>query len=171
MYKKGLRNLEEPYRTIIDRLLHELLGMFNGKLRSLVIYGSVARGDYRKDSDIDILLIIDELPKSRLERTRLFIKVEEKMDRILDELLDKGYKISFSPIIKTPEEAQRLSPLYLDMVEDAIIVYDRNCFFEKILEKLKKKLKELGAERIWIGKKWYWRLKKNYEFGEAIIIE
>ena len=57
------------------------------------------------------------------------------------------------------------------MVEDAVIVYDRNGFFEKILLRLKRKLEELGAERVWIGKKWYWRLKRNYRFGEEIVIE
>ncbi len=93
MYRKGLENLHGPYRTLIDRLLKELLKEFNGRLRSLVVYGSVARGDYRKDSDIDLLLIIDDLPKNRFERTRLFIGIEERLDEIFDELLDKGYAV------------------------------------------------------------------------------
>ncbi len=84
--------------------------------------------------------------------------------------LIKVMQYNFSPIIKTSEEAIRLSPLYLDMVEDAIIVYDRDGFFEQILENLREKLKKLGAERVWIGRKWYWRLKKKYEFGEVISI-
>ncbi len=65
--------------------------------------------------------------------------------------LIKVMQYNFSPIIKTSEEAIRLSPLYLDMVEDAIIVYDRDGFFEQILENLREKLKKLGAERVWIG--------------------
>ncbi|ADI31242.1 nucleotidyltransferase domain-containing protein [Staphylothermus hellenicus] len=171
MFRKGLNNIPEPFRTLVSRLLAELLRLFNGRLKSLVVYGSVARGDYRKDSDIDLLIIIEGLPRSRLERIRLFTKAESKLDELLDKLLDKGYAVSFSPIIKTPEEAVRISPIYLDMVEDAIIVYDENGFFEKILMGLKKKLEQLGAERVRLGKKWYWRLKKNYRFGEVISIE
>ena len=53
-------------------------------------------------------------------------------------------------------------------MEDTVIVYDKDEFFEKILEKLRAKLMELGAERVRVGKKWYWRLKKNYRFGEVI---
>jgi len=30
---------------------------------------------------------------------------------------------------------------------------------------------ELKAERVRIGKRWYWRLKKDYKFGEVIRIE
>jgi len=54
------------------------------------------------------------------------------------------------------------------MVQDAVIVFDRGSFMERVLSELAKKLEELGAERVWIGKKWYWRLKKDYRFGEVI---
>ena len=41
----------------------------------------------------------------------------------------------------------RLSPLYLDMVEDAIIAYDKDDFFKKILERVRKRLEELGVKK------------------------
>ncbi len=170
MYKKGPEHLPEPYRTLTLKLLRALLGVFRDKLWSLVVYGSVARGDYKRDSDIDLLLVIEDLPKSRLERVKLFLKAEEKLDEELDRLLGEGYAVTFSPVIKTPEEAEKVSPLYLDMVEDAIIVYDKKGFFERVLLKLKKRLKELNAERVKLGKKWYWRLKRDYKFGEVITL-
>jgi len=101
----------------------------------------------------------------------MFNRAEEAVEKSLEEFSKKGYFVTFSPIIKTTGEAERISPLYLDMVDEGIIVYDRNSFFEKILEKLSKKLMELGAERVWVGRKWYWRLKKDYKFGEVIVIE
>ena len=163
--------LAEPYKTIILRLLDELLKFFGDKLVSLIVYGSVARGDYRKDSDIDLLVIIDGLPKSKFKRVELFLEVEMKLDSLLNKLFNEGYAVTFSPVIKTPEEACRVSPLYLDMVEDAVIIYDKNDFFKKIIDKLRVNLKRLGAERVWIGNRWYWRLKKDYKFGEVINIE
>ena len=171
MFRKGLEHLPEPYRSLISRLLGELLRLLNGRLKSLVVYGSVARGDCRRDSDVDLLIIIDGLPRSRLERLRLFSKAEEGLEDMLLKLLREGYAVTLSPIIKTPEEALRVSPIYLDMVEDAVIVYDRDGFFENVLRRLSERLKQLGAERVRIGRKWYWRLKKDYRFGEAITIE
>ncbi len=144
--------------------------VFGDKLISVVVYGSVARGEARRDSDIDLLIVIEELPKSRFERLSIYMKAEEKLNQLLDKLLDEGYAITISPILKSRKEAEIISPLYLDMVEDAVIVYDKNQFFENILKKLRRRLEELGAERVWIGKKWYWRLKKNYRFGEVIKI-
>ena len=171
MYKKGVEALAEPYRTLVWRLLEELRGVFGEKLISLVVYGSVARGEAGRESDLDLLVVVEELPRPRFARISMFEKAEERLQGFLSELLEKGYAVTFSPIIKTRLEAMRISPLYLDMVEDAVIVYDKDGFFEKILLKLRKRLEELGAERVRLGKKWYWRLKKDYKFGEAIVLE
>lgn len=171
MYRKGIEHIVEPYRSLVENLLNALFLIFKDNLVSVIIYGSVARGQMRKDSDLDLLIIVDNLPISRFERTAMFDKAEKLVEKSVDELFAKGYAIPFSPIIKTSGEAMRIVPLYLDMVEDCIIVYDKDNFFEKILEKLILRLKELGAERVWIGKKWYWRLKRDYKFGEVIVIE
>jgi len=41
---------------------------------------------------------------------------------LLEGLLREGYAITIPPIIKASAEAERVSPLYLDMVEGAVIV-------------------------------------------------
>ncbi|MEM2550445.1 MAG: nucleotidyltransferase domain-containing protein, partial [Nitrososphaerota archaeon] len=88
----------------------------------------------------------------------------------LDRLEELGYHVEFSPVIKTPEEARVFSPLYLDMVEDAVILFDRDGFFDGVLRRLRGRLQELGAERVRLGKAWYWRLKRDYSFGDVIEI-
>lgn len=160
--------IKEPYITLLNNMVKIMKEEFKDDLISVVLYGSVARGDNRNDSDVDLLIIIKNLPKdSMLKRIRLFeTKVEDKLN--LDEFWKNGYYISLSPILKTPEEAEKISPLYLDMVYDAIILYDKNQFFTKILQKLKERLKELGAERVRMGKKWYWVLKKDSKFGDTV---
>jgi predicted nucleotidyltransferase len=160
--------VQEPYKSLLEKLTKLLQEEFQDKLISVVLYGSVARGDNRKDSDIDLLLVIKDLPKTITERVILFDKVERKLDDYIMRLMDDGYYITFSPVLKTPEEAMRFSPIYMDMTEDAIILYDKNGFFRKVLEKTKKRLEELGFERVWLSKKvWYWR-KRDYKFGEII---
>lgn len=57
------------------------------------------------------------------------------------------------------------------MTEDAVIIHDKENFFERILTSLIEKMKKLGSKRIWIGKKWYWILKDDVKFGEVIEIE
>lgn len=160
--------IKEPYATLLNNMLEIMKEEFKDDLISVVVYGSVARGDNRNDSDVDLLIIMKNLPKdSMLKRIRLFeTKVEDKLN--LDEYWKMGYYISLSPVLKTPEEAEKFSPPYLDMVYDAVILYDNNYFFTRILQKLRDRLKELGAERVRMGKKWYWVLKKDSRFGETV---
>lgn len=162
--------MREPYKTLIEKLVDVLKRRYGDRFISLIVYGSVARGGERKDSDVDLLLIIDSIPGTKLERQKDFIDVEKEIQVYLDELFDKGYLIDFSPIIKTPEEAKRISPLYLDMVDDAIITYDRDDFFKNILGIVRNRLKELKSKRVSMGRKWYWVLKPDYRFGDVIQI-
>ena len=127
--------MQEPYKSLLEKLTKLLQEEFQDKLISVVLYGSVARGDNRKDSDIDLLLVIKDLPKTITERVILFDKVERKLDDYIMRLMDDGYYITLTPVLKTPEEAMRFSPIYMDMTEDAIILYDENGFFRKVLGK------------------------------------
>jgi hypothetical protein len=81
---------------------------------------------------------------------------------VLEKSLDEGYAITVSPVILTAEEAREIPPLFLDLTEDAVILYDKDNFLKVLLTKLKAKLQEIGATRIWIGSKWYWKLKHGY---------
>ena len=49
-------------------------------------------------------------------------------------------QIELSPVLKTPEEIAQGSPLLLDMVEDARILFDRDDYFKNVLENLKARL-------------------------------
>ncbi|MEM4616765.1 MAG: nucleotidyltransferase domain-containing protein [Archaeoglobaceae archaeon] len=161
--------MDEPYKSILEKLLEALKEKYNERLISVVLFGSVARGEARRDSDIDLLLVIEGLPKSRLKRQEEFLEVESNLVEMIEALED--YTIEISPIMKTPDEVAKYPPILLDMVEDAIILHDRNDFFKNLIEDLRKKLEKLGAKRVRMGKKWFWILKPDYKFGEVIKIE
>lgn len=162
--------LKEKFKKLEGRLLSEIKSFYGERLISVAIYGSAARGTQRFDSDTDILLIVKDLPKGRMKRIREFDAVEERIEPFLKSLEKDDINTYISVVIKTPEEAERGSPLFLDMVEDAKILFDRNGFFNNVLTKLKIRLKELGSMRVWKGNAWYWVLKPDYKPGDVIEI-
>jgi hypothetical protein len=73
-----------------------------------------------------------------------------------------------SPVLKTPQGALAGSPLFFDMVEDAVLVVDRDAFFAAVLDRLRARMRQLGSQRIWRGARWYWVLKPDIKPGETV---
>ncbi len=152
--------------TRFQSLLEEQLGE---NLVSLVLFGSTARGDFREDSDIDLLVVCEDLPSDRWQRWDPILAVEERFRKELSS--PDGLSLPYlSIILKDRREAAYHSPLYLDLVEDARVLLDRGGFFEGILQEIRIRLKELGAQRRFLGKGWYWDLKPDLKPGEAVEI-
>jgi hypothetical protein len=148
----------------LNRLTSLCKERYGERLISLAVFGSVGRGTPRPDSDIDLLLVIKNLPVGRIARVKEFTVIETTLGATI-----KG-RIELSPVIKTPEELASGSPLLLDMVEDARVLFDRDDFFKNSLKNLKERLQRLGARRIWQGNVWYWDLKPDYKQGEIFEI-
>jgi predicted nucleotidyltransferase len=136
-------------------------------LYSVVLYGSYARGQTEPESDVDLLIVADGIPPSSLERQMFLAKVLEELEAPLRlKLKETGWFPYVSPILKTPQEADRLSRIYFDMIDEAKILFDRGDFFKIVLQKARKKLEKLGAKKVMVGKMWYWDLKPDYRPGE-----
>ena len=110
------------------------------------------------------------LPNGRLPRVAEFQAVETAVEPRLAEACGEGLHPSLSPAIKMPAEVLAGSPLFLDMTEDARILYDRDGFLQRAFSDLKSRLERLGARRIWRGNAWYWDLKPDYRPGEVFEI-
>lgn len=150
---------------VFAALLRACEGVYGERLIAVVIFGSNGRGTARPDSDIDLLLIAEPLPNGRVRRVEEFEEVEKRFGRLLPPEL--GAAPPLSPVLKTPEEVGHGSPLFLDMTEDARILFDRGSFFARELDRLRERLAQLGARRIWLGNAWYWDLKPDYRPGEV----
>jgi len=165
--------MREEISEVVEGLLRKMVGLlrkhWGDNLVSVVLFGSVARGDFESASDIDLFIVCRSFPREYTKRTAAFVEIEcmlwEDMDAV-EERYD--FYPCFSAILKTQQEAQRFSRLYLDMQEEARILYDRDGFFSDVLAHFRRKLKELGATKKTIGRRWYWDLKPDLKPGEVI---
>ena len=135
---------------------------------SICIYGSIARGTARPESDLDILVISDSFKGSKTLRVEELCRVEERVADELKRLRRYGLytNLSFYPLRR--EEVLRFPLVMLDVVVDGVIIRD-NGFLEKAIMMLRERLTRLGAKRVMLSDgSWYWDLKPDYAFGEVV---
>ncbi len=94
---------EEKIREVVGKFAEEAKKIYGSKLQRMILYGSCARGDFEKDSDIDILVLLDVPPES--------IHVERK--RILDvaDQLDLDYDVVLAPVFQNYALYQKYIPV------------------------------------------------------------
>lgn len=162
--------LREKISELIEKLKAEVITCYGQRLVSLVIFGSAARGTMRPDSDLDILICAENLPQGRRSRLKEFQKVEQSLTEFLKELKASRIYTALAPIIKTPNEVEFGSPIFLDMIDNSKIIYDTNSFFENYLRELKQKLEKQGSKKIKFGNTWYWELTPSLKFAREATI-
>lgn len=167
-----MENIREFHLRLSGEYAAMLQKFLGGKLRAVCLFGSAARGDFKKDSDIDLLVIADELPEDVGSRHSMFnqLRMEISSSDTAKKLRNLGYSTSISEIYLTPDEAEKHPPIMLDIVEDGIIIYDVDNFLRKVLKEIKERLLTLGARRVQTSKGWYWVLKPDARLGEEIRI-
>jgi len=162
--------LKDKFESLLSRVTTAVRHHYKRRLVTLAVFGSVARGSQRSDSDVDLLLICDPLPRGRMRRIEEFGELENRLEPLLASLSKEGISTSLSVILKTPAEVLRGGPIYLDLVEDARLLYDRGGFFKGFLDQLRNRLRKLGARRVWRGNAWYWDLKPDFKPGDVFEI-
>lgn len=169
MFAKKVRQvLREKFEETIEKVVSACKAVYGPELVTVAVYGSVGRGTPNPYSDIDLLIVASELPHGRLARARQFEEVERRVQTWLERMRkDHGIHTCLSPVIKTPEEVLKGSWLFLDMIDDARILFDKNGFFADYLRRLVERLRDMGAQKIFEGQRWHWVLKPDYRPGEV----
>jgi predicted nucleotidyltransferase len=112
---------KDAFERIVAALPEACRAVYGDRLKSLALYGSVARGTMRPDSDIDVFLVVEPLPPSILDRWQEFEAVEKRLALLFDEAKRAGVHTFLSAAIKTPEELRQGSFLHLDLTDQAAV--------------------------------------------------
>ena len=101
----------------IQKFVEEVQQLLGERLKKIILYGSYARGDYNKNSDVDIMVLTD----------LSFEEIEEYRDKISDIAydieLDTG--IILSPIIKNIDKYNvriKFVPFYKNIQKEGIVL-------------------------------------------------
>lgn len=160
-------DVNHALRAAAERYTDLLRDAFGPRLVSVVLFGSVARGEARPDSDIDLLVVVEDLADGRFARLRSLEPVDRAFQPDLVRLRAAGLTPQVVPVLKSRVEAATIVPLYLDLVEDGRLLYDRDGFFRSVLDRLVASMRRLGSERRVRGSVRYWVLKPDLKPGEV----
>lgn len=109
-------NAAQPIATTIQEIVTHLVADYEPM--QIILFGSFARGEAHRDSDID-LLIVKETNESPLERRVHVRRLVFQPER----------RIPFSPLVLTPTELnQRLTmgdPFYREIMQQGKVLYAR----------------------------------------------
>lgn len=105
--------MDKGIKQLVNQIKECLVKMYGEKIKRVIIYGSYVRGEATKDSDIDVLVVIDDTLDPFEVRKNL-------SDIIFDILLEKGELIS---VIAMPETLFKnyKSPFILNVKKEGMV--------------------------------------------------
>jgi len=133
---------------IYATLLQALTISFGSRLKTIVLFGSRARGESSPESDHDIFVVLEGLPAEPMNRAR------EVRGAISDCLADLPGAINLHAKTTLEFEAD-LTPLYLDICADGICLYGED-YFEPLRQKGLTALASAGMTRRRVGGSLFW---------------
>lgn len=161
---------QKVYEPLLQATLTKLFEQYQNRLTSVLLYGSVARGEADQSADLDLLVVIRDLPTSFSERAEQMANIVRELRPLkLGLWREKGVFANLDLLPLSPSEAEVLRPLYLDFLVDAVLLYDKEDFMKRVLARLRARLEALKARRVTLPSgKWYWSLAPASPLGVAI---
>lgn len=101
--------------NILLEFARQVKTLLNGALSKVIVYGSYARGDYRDNSDVDVMILV-KLTESEIKKIAPTI-----YDMAYDIELEKGIHISV--VIKNEEQFEYwvdTLPFYRNVSEEGV---------------------------------------------------
>ena len=73
-------------QSLIDQYVEEIKRIYGSHVKQIILYGSYARGDFRPDSDVDIMILVDmsELELKAYGQQLSYMTYDFNMDHDLD---------------------------------------------------------------------------------------
>ena len=107
---EDLSCLLERYKEAVSQILGE-------RLKRIILYGSYARGDFKQDSDMDIMILADIQPE----------EISNLADRIYDITYDfeMQYGVEINPSIqcmRTYEQWKNVYPFFMNIEKEGVAV-------------------------------------------------
>lgn len=110
--------MPQTMQDLIQQYISEIKKIYGSHLQRVILYGSYARGDFRQDSDIDIMILLD------ISDLELKAYSQELSYMTYDFNLDNGLDIK--PIAKSEAHFRKWVenyPFYANIYKEGVVLY------------------------------------------------
>jgi len=143
------RKIPENVELAIKEFVEACKEKFKENLVSIVLFGSYARGNFKETSDVDLLVIVKNLPESVWERDNL-------IKEIIWTILVKR-RVRISPMLVEPEEikmhAEWPNPIFYGILLGYHTLLGSE-FFEDIIRLVKERIRVKDPLYVEGNKEW-----------------
>lgn len=113
------KKLPKNINNIINVFISKVNSMLSDRIDKIILYGSYARGDYNKDSDIDIMILTDLSDDEIAEyRTKIY-------DIAYDIEYENDFDICISPLLKNTNKFDywvEALPFYTNVKNEGVVL-------------------------------------------------
>ena len=103
--------IQKKYRGAVEEFVRRVLERYRDKIDSIILFGSVARGEAKEDSDIDVLIVVK---KEDFKLRRALIGVA------FDILSETGKDISVKVLSKNEFEERRNFSFLRNIISEGV---------------------------------------------------
>ena len=110
--------MPQTTQILIEQYIAEIKKIYGTHLRKVILYGSYARGDFKSDSDVDIMILLD------ISDVDLMAYSQQLSYRTYDFNLDNDLDIK--PIAKSEEHFNKWVvnyPFYANVNKEGVVLY------------------------------------------------
>lgn len=105
-------------QNLIEQYIMEIKKIYGTHLRKIILYGSYARGDFRSDSDVDIMILLDlsDLELKAFSQKLSYMTYDFNLDHDLD----------IKPIAKDEAHFRKWIvnyPFYANINNEGVVLY------------------------------------------------
>ena len=110
--------MPQSMQNILQQYVREVVQLYGSHLKRIILYGSYARGDFRADSDVDIMILLD-IPD---------IEAKTFFDRLIDITFDYNmeHDLDIKPAVKNEKHFQKWVaeyPFYANVNSEGVDLY------------------------------------------------
>ena len=129
---------------ILPELRNFLKQEFNQDLISIILFGSIVKGNFTSTSDIDVLVVCETPPKDWRARDKMVMELTEDIE------IKYATPIHMTLVSKDEisHAIESAYPLMLEIYDANEIIYDKNNFFKQLTMDFEKNLRRWHAKKI-----------------------